>query len=471
MADDSEDAPSHVGRDAVWSTVGILMSGGAQFLLSAIVGNAGGPALLGAVRGALSLANTASLAWPSAAGQSASLFVARERSAGREASADFAERHLVVRAMQAALVLAPMSGAVSVVLFGFGLADAAWVGALVLALAGYQVARGVRFGRSRVREATVWEVVNAALTLGLLGVVLVVGAPGWVLAPLIVGNGLYALGVLVRLPRSGDREPALAREMDQFVAWGVAGTIASTGLMQLSMVLTKAVLGDDQAGWYAAAVSLATPLSMVARALSMALFPEMARQQGRGDAEATRAITDRATRGLFFVMTPGFAALALVAEPLVHLIYRDAFAPAVLPLRILLLAVWLGTVVTAAVNSINVRGRGGVRFSAGLSWAGFVVGLGLMAVLLPVWGVAGVAIAYLAGVATTGGTALVHVWRRDGHAWLFAVAVSLIAGGAVAAAVVTLPALSSWTWSLVAVAVLCVVWVAAWALLRPRERR
>ena len=41
MADDSEDAPSHVGRDAVWSTVGILMSGGAQFLLSAIVGNAG----------------------------------------------------------------------------------------------------------------------------------------------------------------------------------------------------------------------------------------------------------------------------------------------------------------------------------------------------------------------------------------------------------------------------------------------
>lgn len=466
------DARSRLGRDALWSTAGILLSSGAQFLLSVLVGRVGGPALLGVVRGALSLANTASLAWPSAAGQSASMFLAREQSARASSRAAFAERHLMARAAQSALVLAPIAAAGSALLFGFGVADAGWVAALVLALAGYQVARGVRFGRGRVTEATGWELVNALVTLALLAVVIEARTPGWILAPLVVGNLLYTVGILIRLPRATVKDEALAREMDAFVGWGVAGSAASTGMVQLSMVLSTAALGGEPAGWYAAAVSLATPLSMVARALSMAIFPQMARHQGRGDDEAIREVTDLATRGLLMIMTPGFASLALVADPLVRLVYTDDFAPAVTPLRVLLSAVWLGTVASAAVNSINVRGRAGVRYSALLSWAGFVVGISLMALLLPRWGVVGVAVGYLAGVMTTSATAFVHVWRKDAHRWTSLVLASAVVLGLVGIAVVQASALASWRWAASAAILLDVVWAAGcWRTWRWRGRR
>lgn len=466
------DARRRLGRDALWSTAGVLLSSGAQFLLSVLVGRIGGPGLLGMVRGALSLANTASLAWSSSAGQSASMFLAREQSAHAASRAAFAERHLVTRAIQSALALAPIAAAGSVVLFGFRVADAVWVAALVLALAAYQVARGVRFGKGRVRQATGWELVNAVATLTLLAVVLETRMPGWILAPLVVGNLLYAAGVLARRPRDTVNDDALAREMDVFVAWGVAGSIASSGMIQLSMVMSATALGKEPAGWYAAAVSLATPLSMAARALSMALFPQMARHRGRGDDDATREMTDLTTRGLLMVMTPVFASLALVAEPLMRLVYRDDFAPAVTPLRILLSAVWLSTVASAAVNSINVLGRAGVRFSALLSWAGFVVGIASMALLLPHWGVVGVAVGYLAGVVTTAVAALVHVWRRDAHRWtppvLASVAVLVLVGGAVTGPSV----LASWRWAIPVAVGLDVLWAAGcWRAWHRTERR
>lgn len=417
--------------DAALSSVGMLLSGGAQFLLSVVVGRLLGPGTLGMVRGALSVANTAGLLWPSAAGQAASLFVAREAAADRPGVADSVERHVVLRVLLAVAVLAPGAALATVVVFGFSWWDAAWVAALVVALGAYHVARGIRFGRAEVAVATGAEAANAALSVGLLGLVVWWQAPGWLLAPLVVGNLAYAAGVWWQALRYPTRiDPELRRELDLFVLWGVAGTVASTGLLQLSMVIAKAVSPDADAGLYAAAISLATPLSMVARALSMALFPEMARQLGRQDEAATRAIVDRATRGLIGLMTPGFMVLVIVAEPLVSLVYGEGYGGAVAPLRVLLVAVLISTIPVAATNSINVRGRAGVRLSALLSWAGLLSGLVLIAVLSRGLGIEGVAWGYLGGVSTTAITAYLYVWRRDGQRWSMPSALVVLGVGA-----------------------------------------
>ena len=458
---------SRVVGDAALSSVGMLLSGGAQFLLSVVVGRLLGPGTLGMVRGALSVANTAGLLWPSAAGQAASLFVAREAAADRPGVADSVERHVVLRVLLAVAVLAPGAALATVVVFGFSWWDAAWVAALVVALGAYHVARGIRFGRAEVAVATGAEAANAALSVGLLGLVVWWQAPGWLLAPLVVGNLAYAAGVWWQALRYPTRiDPELRRELDLFVLWGVAGTVASTGLLQLSMVIAKAVSPDADAGLYAAAISLATPLSMVARALSMALFPEMARQLGRQDEAATRAIVDRATRGLIAVMTPGFLMLLVVAEPLVTLVYGAGFHGAVEPLRILLVAVLITTIPVAAVNSINVRGRAGVRLSALLSWVGLLLGLGLMAVLHGPFGITGVAWGYLSGVSATALVAFGLVWRRDRHRWVWpALAVALAVGAAVALA--GLDAAESWAGALISATTLGLLWApAAWVVLR-----
>ena len=139
--------------DAALSTLGMLMSGGAQFVLSVVVGRVFGAGTLGAVRGALSLANTASLLWPSAAGQSASLFVARELAADRAEVAGQVERHLTLRVALAVLVLAPTMALASVFVLGLGWGDAAWVAALVVALDAFMCGHG----RVRVLDCAALE--------------------------------------------------------------------------------------------------------------------------------------------------------------------------------------------------------------------------------------------------------------------------------------------------------------------------
>ncbi|MFV0407817.1 MAG: lipopolysaccharide biosynthesis protein [Propioniciclava sp.] len=410
--------PARVARDAAWSTVGVLFSGGTQFLTSLLVARLGGPALLGILRGSLSLANLATLLWPSTAGPAASLFLARERAAAREEAARGAARHLALTSIGVAILLAPVAAWLSVVLFGLSWVDAAWVAALTVALSAYHLARGLRFGAGQVRRAATWEIICSGVAIMLLVGVLMAGWAGWILAPLVAGNLLYSAGAwlaVFRGPASTSAEQL--REIHAFVSWGVAGTVASAGLMQLSMILAKTQSDDVVAGFYAAAISLATPLSMVARAVSMAIFPEMARQRGRNEPAATRATTDRATRGLVALMTPLFCALILVADPLVALVYGPGFAGAILPLRVLLVAVWLLVLPVPSVNAINVAGPAGIRLSALLSWAGLLVGLTSMAVWSLTAGIVGIAAGYLAGVATTSISSFGYVWHRDRQPW------------------------------------------------------
>lgn len=407
-----------VRRDALLSTVGVLLSGGAQFGISLIAGQFGGPSVLGQLRGGLSLANTAALLWPSTAGQAASLYVSREIGGERPTFADAVQRHLTKRVAQVVLLIAPIAGVAALTLVpGLSIVDAAWVAGLVIALAGYHLARGVRFGRGLVVNATLWEGASAAVSLSLIAVVLGAGSPGWLLAPLVAGNALYALALLRRVPAGAQLTAAYRRELDQFTAWGVAGTVASAGLMQISMIIASSARGGEEAGWYAAAVSLGTPLSMVARALSLALVPSLARGLGGQDADGVRRSTDRATRGLVALLVPTFVAMMLVAEPLLRMLYGPAFAPAAPSLRILLGAVLLNSVAVASSNAITVHGRAGTRLTALLSWGGLLAGLTTTGLLVGGWGIEGIATGYLVGTTISAAAAWVYVWSRDGHRW------------------------------------------------------
>lgn len=455
-----------IRRDALLSTTGVLLSGGAQFGISLIVGQLGGPTALGQLRGGLSLANAASLLWPSTAGQAASLYVARELGAENARVADAVQRHLTKRVGQAVLLTAPATALLALLLVpGYSPLDAAWAAALVVALAGYHLARGIRFGRGRVVRATLWEVANAAASLGLIALVLGAGSPGWLLAPLVAGNGLYAAGLLGRKPAGDALADPLRRELDQFVVWGVAGTMASAGLMQISMVVASAARGGVEAGWYAAAVSLGTPLSMIARALSLALVPSLARSVGGQDPEGMRRRTDRATRGLVVLLVPAFVSMMLVAEPLLGLLYGPEFAPAVLSLRILLGAVLASSVAVASVNAITVRGRAGIRLAAILSWTGLLAGLATIGLLVGPWGIEGIATGYLVGTVITAGAAWVHVWARDRHRWV-GITLAVVGTPTAATAYLVASPASGWAQALTAVACLAAAWAAGLLLLR-----
>jgi putative peptidoglycan lipid II flippase len=209
----------------------------------------------------------------------------------------------------------------------------------------------------------------------------------------------------------------LRRELDHFVLFGIAGAVAVTGSLQLSMVVARLVDTKAEAGQYAAAMSLATPASLLAGSMSLVLFPAMAEAWGKGDREAFRRQGDHAMRLLVLAMVAVFGALVLVSRPLVRVVFGADFAHAATLLPWLLLAVLTISIGVGAVTSLTTRSQRGVVLSSAASAAGLVVGAVVWTAIAPGHGVRAVAIGYLVGTVVGTAVPIVIVWRQDRQRW------------------------------------------------------
>jgi hypothetical protein len=210
---------------------------------------------------------------------------------------------------------------------------------------------------------------------------------------------------------------ALRHEIDHFVLFGLAGAVAVTGFLQLSMVVSRLVDTKADAGQYAAALSLATPASLLAGSLSLVLFPSMAEAWGRGDRDGFRRQGDHAMRLLVLLMVGVFGALVLVSRPLVRAVFGADFAQAQHLLPWLLFAVMAISIGVGAVTSLTTRSQQGVVLSSAASAAGLVVGGIVWAVIAPDHGVRGVAVGYLVGTVVGTAVPVAVAWRQDAQRW------------------------------------------------------
>lgn len=430
-------AGSSMASRGVLSMVGLAAQGVLRLVSPLLVGRFGGPSLLGVVQTAIAVATFLCLVWPTTTGSAASKFLARARGAGRHDESLSVAAHLRRRTMQATLLLGLAAVPIWVVGLRGDLAGGLCVAALVVGYGGYNFARGLQFGIGQVGRATVWDVVIMVVGLVTLLMSLLAGVRG----PMLVlpMAAAYLVYTLAGWPWSHGERPSapLRRELDGFVALGVAGTTASAGFLQLSMVVAKLVGSPEQAGQYAAALTLATPASLLAGSLSLVLFPTMAEAWGRGDVEAFRWQTDRATRLLVVVMMAVFGSLALCSRLIVAVLWGGRYEEAGRLLPVLLFAVLPTTLAMASVNSLSTRSQRGMAATSVASLSGLAVGAAAWALFATRWGETGVAVGYLAGTLVISGLPIGLVWRRDGHHWgaLFGrlalgvlLAVALIAG-------------------------------------------
>ncbi len=416
--DIAHDEKTSLANKGLLSTISVTVQGLIRTVYSILIGNLLTPALLAAVNSAISLALFMSLLWPNATSAAATKFIARSRGSGDSGQAAAIAAHLArVTAVTAGLLAVP-AGAFSYLFQARNdLATAVLVMLLVIAYSGYTFVRGIYFAIGQINRSVAWDVITAVVAIGLLVGVIWAGWTALLLAPLTVGYLIYAIAGWPRRHR-GDRLPhPLRQEMNGFTAWTLVGTLASTGFLQLTMIIAQGVGHGTEAGMYAAALTLATPTSMLARSLSLVLFPAMAHATGRGDLAAVRRQTDLATRGLVVVMGGAFAALILNSQLIIDLFWGARYADAVGILPILLIASLLVTLNVGAVNSLSTTTSSGVRIPALLSVVGMAVGLTTMALLIPRLGVTGVAWGYLAGTVVTGFGPIVFIWVQDRMPW------------------------------------------------------
>jgi O-antigen/teichoic acid export membrane protein len=256
--------------------------------------------------------------------------------------------------------------------------------------------------------------------------------------------------------------------MNAFVMWTSIGSLATGGFLQLSMVVAQAVGTETEAGMYAAALSLATPATMLSSVLTILLFPAMAHATGRKDLGSVRRQTDAATRGIVTVLGAAFGVLILLAKPLVVIVFGTAFSDAIVLLPILLCASFVMNINVGAVNALLAGSRRTVRIPSILSGIGVLIGFAAMALLVPTLSVVGVAIGYLIGAIVAGSGPIIVVWKRKQMRWA-ALWARVIMGSLVVAALVAFEVTTGLGY--VGDAIAAVAFLLAWLALMAPELR
>lgn len=400
----------------MFGLLGTLSQGLVRFLYNIFLGRFLGPAALGTINSAMSVALLLSLLWPTSSGQAATRFVAQMRGAEKLTHAQAVANYLGRRMIVSAVLLGAATVAICLAVLHTDLGTALSSGLLLLGYAAWSFTRGVQYGAGQIARAATWDALSAAASLILLSTVLMLQWNAVILVPLALSYGIYGI---VCWPKKGtaDLDKALLKEMNTFVLYGVLGTVSSTGLLQLSMIAAKMVGTAQEAGMYAAALSLATPATMMARTLSQVLFPTMAEAGGREDHGSLRIQTDLVTRGLVVTMVPVFGGLAISSPLLLRILYGSEFSDASELLPVMLIAVMFTTLPVAGVNRLNAKGVAGARFVSTVAAAGLVLAVILWLILAPVLGVMAIAVGYLITTACTSIMPIGRSWKMDSQRW------------------------------------------------------
>jgi O-antigen/teichoic acid export membrane protein len=175
--------------------------------------------------------------------------------------------------------------------------------------------------------------------------------------------------------------------------------------LRLDQFLLGILLSSSSLGFYTVAVSISGLLNILPDAIGLVLFPSIAGAD-RHWAGKTTAWLLRLTllAGVSMAL-----ALAVIAEPLITLIYGDAFKESIAPLLFALPgAVFLAL---AKIATKYIDGIGRPELSSACTTAGLVVGGASLIPLIHQWGLVGAAIGAGLGYATIG-IAAILVFRR-----------------------------------------------------------
>ena len=158
---------------------------------------------------------------------------------------------------------------------------------------------------------------------------------------------------------AGGVDSALRRQIDHFVMFGAVSGLASGGLLQLSQIAAHNYAGPAQAGDFAAALTLATPASMLSVALSTVLVPPLVAAAGRGDRPAVHAQSDAIARRLTAIFVGLFGVLVIVSPLAIAVVWGAEYSAAAEILPVMLVAVMLTSIALGAATTLqSTRVRG-----------------------------------------------------------------------------------------------------------------
>lgn len=422
------------GRSAL-ALVALVVNGLARVISSLVVGRVAGVVSLGFVQSGLAGAQLAGLFGPSAFGSAASAFVARQKAEGDEAGLSAVHGHLLLRVLQTSTLVVAVSGLVWLLLPSGEPGRAVAFAVLTLSFCLYPFSRGLLYGAGQAARAATWNIATSLLGLVVVCVGVLAGLRGAALL-LLFSSGYFSFSLLSwQRTRPRRIRGPLGREIDKFAAFAVAGTVASAGFLNATMVTASAIGDAEAVGHFGAAFALAVPSSLIGAAVSLVLFPMLSGLRADSDRSTSRHVVRWASRCMAVPVVVLFATMVLLRNEIVALLWGPDFLEAASLLTPLLLAIMCTALAVPSVNALTALTTNGMRSSATSSLLGLSVGLATWAVAVPHLGLLGVAYGFTAGSLVSSAIPFVLTWRHTSQSWAWH-AVQLLA------AVVLLAALS-----------------------------
>lgn len=256
--------------------------------------------------------------------------------------------------------------------------------------------RWIHFGLERTGMVavarTVGEIAMVALVL-----LTVHGPDDLVTVPLaqFVGDAAAALLMLVVLRRWGHRislrvDLEAVREVLPRCWPLVAGSLLSLLIYNSDLIFLRFFRGASAVGYYVAAYALVSFLVNLSSAYGSSLLPTLSRLDGDDEQRLYRTATAQALTVALPVAVGG----ALLAPGIIGRVFGQAYAPAVLPLQILLFSVVFGVLRDVPTVALMSRGREDrlLRMNAVATGVNLLLNLAV----IPVWGIVGAAWATVA---------------------------------------------------------------------------
>lgn len=410
-------ADQQLGAKGTLALLSKIAPGVATLTTNLLIGRLGGAALLGLTQTAMSTAALASLIYPGPASTAASRYVASSLAEGAPSKAASVARYLGRRVLFAVLVL---SSAIIIVSMVTGNPNPSLVLVSCVMTASVSIrifVEGLHFGGGQARRLAMWSTGVAAAGVAGSGLLILLGLRSvWVIVPVAVANIIFAA---ISWPTGGREplDPTARRTIRHFLVLAFLGTITSSGFAQATTLVANITVGLSFAGQYAAAITLTTPLAIVATAISATLFPALSAMHTRAGADLVRERVHSASRLINSIMGAAITVLIILARPIVSIVWGPHYAETWWIFIFLLTATLATAVAVPAVTALTASSNKGMLISAISSLAGAAVGVALWCMVIPLSGPVGVIIGCAAATITSGLVPYILIWRRYRMAW------------------------------------------------------
>lgn len=277
-------------------------------------------------------------------------------------------------------------------------------GFLLLALAAFPVfllrtyAASILQGVQDFRHYNQLALVTPGVTLA--AALLFVGLLGWgpmgAVASFVVGSGISCLFGVVHVARTARfdaREPVEHRGFRwrhlQYGWRSHASNVLSFINYRADLFLVNLLLSPAAAGVYVIAIQLAERIWMLSQSASVVALPRLARLQA--DSGDTTRVTSLVTRWVLHLSLLVALVVALLARPLIGLLFGEEYVAAATAIVWLLPGIVLGGAARILANDLAARGRPELNMYTAIVVVAVNVGLNLL--LIPPLGIAGAALA------------------------------------------------------------------------------